>query len=213
MCSFPFNQRHSVPRSAIPCLEYRRQLDQEINVVNGFPDKDDKTEEMGQNIGDVVLGGKRKCDEGETEVVPKKQSKNELNGVVCPFRATSTALQSINVVASGTSGVSLEVPVQSPDRHSLNPSQEEATISPEPSCCSVSSQEQEIMETLPNSVNSSADSVSSAQGSEIQSKILPIAKVATAKENHSMHSISPEELREYCKSVFKFKVVKCKRFK
>lgn len=43
--------------------------------------------------------------------------------------------------------------------------------------------------------------------------LLPLAKVETAKENASLYSVPPLELREYCKLLFQFNVVECKRFK
>lgn len=43
--------------------------------------------------------------------------------------------------------------------------------------------------------------------------LIPLAKVETAKENASLYSVSPLDLREYCKSLFNFAEVECKRFK
>ncbi|XP_026468757.1 microprocessor complex subunit DGCR8 [Ctenocephalides felis] len=42
---------------------------------------------------------------------------------------------------------------------------------------------------------------------------LPCAKIETAQENLASQSLSPEQLREYCSNLFKFKVIKVMRFK
>lgn len=42
---------------------------------------------------------------------------------------------------------------------------------------------------------------------------LPCAKIETAQENLASQSLSPEQLREYCSKLFKFKVIKVMRFK
>ncbi|CAL8115806.1 unnamed protein product [Orchesella dallaii] len=43
--------------------------------------------------------------------------------------------------------------------------------------------------------------------------LIPLAKVETARENASLYSVSPLDLREYCKPLFKFIEIECKRFK
>ncbi|ODM95732.1 Microprocessor complex subunit DGCR8 [Orchesella cincta] len=43
--------------------------------------------------------------------------------------------------------------------------------------------------------------------------LIPLAKVETARENASLYSVSSLDLREYCKPLFKFIEIECKRFK
>lgn len=42
---------------------------------------------------------------------------------------------------------------------------------------------------------------------------LPNAKIETVKENIALQNLSPEQLREYCQSLFKFKTIQVMRFK
>ena len=43
--------------------------------------------------------------------------------------------------------------------------------------------------------------------------LIPKAQVETSQEANELNSVTADELREYCMSLFKFKQVKCKRFK
>jgi len=42
---------------------------------------------------------------------------------------------------------------------------------------------------------------------------LPCAKVETAEENNTLHSLEPKELREYCNKLFIFKTLEYRRFR
>lgn len=221
LCSFPFNQRHSIPLSAIPCLAYRRQKEQEESklagapLLNGFAFGGDDTRSSTPNgditTGPTFLAAKRKIptctnpDETLKKLRIEQEDETDTTG-------------SGNVVTSGNSGVNLDdVVIPSPDRQSLLISREETTSSsPDPTSTSSSIQSVETASpacgrTLKAKICPIA--ITTTSPSPTVTKGLPVATVATAKENHAMHSLTPEGVREYCKAIFKFKVVTSKRFK
>ncbi|CAG7823010.1 unnamed protein product [Allacma fusca] len=48
---------------------------------------------------------------------------------------------------------------------------------------------------------------------DVVKNMIPKAQVETSQEANELNSVSPEELREYCMRLFKFKQFTCKRFK
>ncbi|XP_045482061.1 microprocessor complex subunit DGCR8 [Harmonia axyridis] len=52
-----------------------------------------------------------------------------------------------------------------------------------------------------------------AEQTQNENNHLPNAKIETVKENIASQNLSPEQLREYCQSLFKFKTIQVMRFK
>lgn len=213
-----FNQRHSIPLSAIPCLAYRRALENEklpSNNKDEEPDSNAKPDESAASLPKIdenadsekEIGAEKVAENTRKEDLPIETSQVSK----CPFNgmplfpaeispsinpgsselnqdSTSRKRKSIDDIKSGQKRTKLEdvgVKIIHDGENTL----------------SVTNNDETTAVLQPN--------ISHIHGVHM----LPLAKVATAKENNSMYSITPVDLQVYCKSLFKFKSVKCKRFK
>jgi hypothetical protein len=197
-----FNQRHSIPLSAIPCLAYGRAL------------RDEEARKSTPN-------------EGPTATAPSDTSDPKVAQPESESVASGSAAQTNGCTTTTTTMTSQDGDKsQSRKRKPEDIEEGEIDCEPEQKKRQVDATETEIapLDRGPSKCPFQGATVSPPTASPgfetpVSSSTMPVAealpqaKVETAKENHFLHSIDPIELRRYCQSLFHFKKVRCKRFK
>lgn len=226
-------QRHSIPLSGIPCLAYRRALEKEekdkeqlekqveelenqddveqhspednpesVNVLtkclnaNNIKERSKKCPVVNtETIAEKMKALKRKL-EAEKEATKIKQAKHDgeepgpQEGEQTDASSTPTTTGNDAALAAGDTG----------DAATTNNNEGDAA---KPEC-------PKDKNGKPNKRSPNKRGDKSSPGAR---NIIPLAKVETARENASLYSVSPMDLREYCRPLFKFTEVECKRFK
>lgn len=222
-------QRHSVPLSAIPCLAYRRGLQKEqkdkqlmeeqakvieVSAEDGSEQGNDHADEETGTIENKLM----KKLSSECAVANPQQPKRKRPAEKEPSENGKRTKQEDSNCADlpGNSGPDED---QTKDCDSTEPK----VNGKEGTKCPLNTEENNVETVVskflqktevPSSLNKRFNN--KRGGGDVTAglkTLIPLAKVETARENASLYSVPPMELREYCKALFRFSVVECKRFK
>ncbi|XP_077291316.1 microprocessor complex subunit partner of drosha isoform X2 [Arctopsyche grandis] len=168
-------RKHEVPISAIPCLNYRRALEDEKSQINNI-----KMNIVKMNVDN--------CCEMQTDnpKVEKRQNDDDSN----PSCAKKLCIENIPSAETSESKGDANEAVEAekiPARNIVN---------------------QDLLKKLVNS-----DSAEQDKAARAMALMLPNAKVETAQENWKSHHLRHGEVTDYCKKLFKFKIINIMRFK
>ncbi|KAI8124759.1 Microprocessor complex subunit DGCR8 [Lucilia cuprina] len=174
-------RKHAIPVGSIPCLNYRRALDEEIEAE------------------------KRKAENAE----------NEANQT----EVTSTE---VTTSSSTTAATSNPVPARCPFGFTANTN---ASSNTQPPTATSSSETTTLTNTLAeqngnkeNSTDTTTSNTTQASSTNPLDKdklrsLVPAAKIVTVNENIQKESLTPDQFNQYCKKLFKFRVIRVLRFR
>ncbi|XP_046805446.1 microprocessor complex subunit DGCR8 isoform X2 [Lucilia cuprina] len=171
-------RKHAIPVGSIPCLNYRRALDEEIEAE------------------------KRKAENAE----------NEANQT----EVTSTE---VTTSSSTTTATSNPAPARCPFGFTANTN---ASSNTQPPTATSSTEATTLTNTLAeqngNKENSTDTTTTQASSTNPLDKdklrsLVPAAKIVTVNENIQKESLTPDQFNQYCKKLFKFRVIRVLRFR
>lgn len=148
-------KKHAIPVGSIPCLNYRRALEEETELLKAkeFFEKTNCTENQLENnsiVSDMITSLSSK---GEDKVTSVEEERSTTVGVVDIDDSKKVEKQDTNMLST----------------------------------------------PLPNE--------------EKLRKMVPAAKIITVNENIQMESLTPDQFNEYCRKLFKFRIIRVLRFR
>ncbi|XP_036326728.1 microprocessor complex subunit DGCR8 [Rhagoletis pomonella] len=177
-------RKHAIPLGAIPCLNYRRALEEEE------ADRQ-KQESAKEDAGDIPH------DTNET---------NENNVGKCPFTGVSSSVSPVTETSQSTQ-VSSSTNGIAENGEAMDTSEPTATIVP------ASLLSKNSASTLAGVMATTANPEDLAANVAALKSLVPPAKIVTVTENTQKESLTPEQLNKYCTKLFKFKVIRVLRFR
>ncbi|XP_060064577.1 microprocessor complex subunit DGCR8-like isoform X2 [Ylistrum balloti] len=182
-------RKHDIPVSAVPCLQYRKELEKEKNSnTQQFQKQKDKTVFNGENSD-------KPTESVEAELPPlppPEPPQSEL-----PPQPESPQ------------------PEQPPQSESLQPGQPPQLVSLQPERPLQTGPPQ--TELIPNGETNGSASTGEQEAPLVTTVdgavIAPPIRIEYAEDRKKQNTVDPNELREYCEKLFEFRTITVKRFK
>lgn len=156
-------KKHAIPVGSIPCLNYRRALDEEL---------------------DAELRKSQAVENGE----------NQADGVT----------SDVNPVSSNSIGAPSTT--RCPLGHSAN--RNDNNIEP-----NTQVEPYSLPRNKENCNDNSTPSTANSADTDKLRSLVPAAKIVTVNENIQKESLTPDQFNQYCKKLFKFRVIRVLRFR
>ncbi|XP_037812348.1 microprocessor complex subunit DGCR8 [Lucilia sericata] len=173
-------RKHAIPVGSIPCLNYRRALDEETEAE------------------------KRKAENAEKEA-----------------NQTEVTSTEVTTTSSTTAGTTNSAPARCPfgftanNNASSNTQTPAATSSSETSTNTLSEKNgnKENSTDTTTTTTTTQDSSTNPLDKDKLRSLVPAAKIVTVNENIQKESLTPDQFNQYCKKLFKFRVIRVLRFR
>ncbi|XP_054747837.1 microprocessor complex subunit DGCR8 isoform X1 [Anastrepha obliqua] len=181
-------RKHAIPLGAIPCLNYRRALEEEEAEIK-------RLNEASTKEGSV--DATRDADEAIVDNIPKCPYTGAVSSAINPTESSQSTQ-----VSSSTNGIAVNN--ETMDTSDLTISTQTAATLTTPASTSTTATATATATTTPGDLAANIAALKS---------LVPPAKIVTVTENTQNESLTPEKLNQYCTKLFKFKVIRVLRFR
>lgn len=167
-------KKHAIPVGSIPCLNYRRALDEEQEIE------------------------RRKSQAIESEEYQEEVTSSDTNPI-----SNNTNSDSI------TNRCPL---AQSGNKNVINIELNQTTSMPPP-LSNTQAEQSSLPRNKENCNDNSIASTTNPLDADKLRSLVPAAKIVTVNENIQKESLTPDQFNQYCKKLFKFRVIRVLRFR
>lgn len=184
---FSFNEntkKHAIPVGSIPCLNYRRALDEEAEAER-------RKAESAENEENQTEVSSSEPTSTTSTTTSATTNSNPAAGR-CPFGYTANN-NDINTQTSIAAPSSSTTENTQPEQNGLASNKENSSTD--------------------NTSSSNTNSSTNPLDKDKLRSLVPAAKIVTVNENIQKESLTPDQFNQYCQKLFKFRVIRVLRFR